>query len=109
MEGTAYLSRGRISFPDYGMSATGTNRAWRLRSGQPPVELFAPAADLGRWRQEVQYTTQTVWHATPFWQKPSFLVPAAAVVAGGVGCLATSCLGGGDEGSQGGVVITIPE
>jgi hypothetical protein len=112
-EGTAYLSEGHLSFPDYGMDATGTNRVWRLRPGQPPVEVFAPAADPERWQRQVKYTTQSVWHATPFWQTPGFLLPAAAVVAGGVGCMATSCLGGGGgggvgPGSRGGVVVTIP-
>jgi len=113
-EGTVYLSRGHLAFPDYGIDAQGTGRVWRLNVGQPPVEVFAPAADPQRWQSEVQYTTKTVWQgAKPFWQKPSFFVPAAAVVVGGVGCLATSCLGsdgaGVTPGSRGGVVVTIPE
>ncbi|MGH7525484.1 MAG: hypothetical protein ACREMX_02145 [Gemmatimonadales bacterium] len=107
-EGTVFLREGRIDFPDYGMEATGTNRAWRLKRGQAPVELVLSGSELRPWQQEVEYTTQSVWHQTPFWQKPSFLVPAAAVVAGGIGCVAAGCFGG-DQGSQGGVVITIPE
>lgn len=107
---TAYLDEGHISFPDYNMNETGKGRAWRLQPGQPPVELFLTAPDLRRWREEVQYTTRSVWHKTPFWQSSSFLIPAAAVVAGGVGCVMAGCLGGGDDGTaQGGVGITIPE
>lgn len=109
-EGTAYLSEGHLSFPDYGIDAQGKGRVWKLKAGQPPVEVFAPAADPARWQQEVNYTSESVWHARPFWQSPAFLVPAAAAVAGGVGCLAASCFGGGGDGSSHGrVVVGIPE
>lgn len=106
-EATAYLSEGHLSFPDYAIDARGTNRVWKLKPGQAPQEVFAPASDPARWQREVNYSTESVWHATPFWQTPAFLVPAAAVVAGSVGCLATSCLGGAPS-SRGGVVISIP-
>lgn len=108
-EGTVYLSEGHLSFPDYAIDVQGKNRVWKLKPGLAPVEVFAPASDPSRWQRDVKYSTESVWHATPFWQSPAFLVPAAAVVAGGVGCLATSCVGGGgDQASHGGVVVTIP-
>jgi hypothetical protein len=106
--GTVFVREGHIAFLDYGIDATGRNRAWRLQRGQAPVELVLTGPELKRWQQEVEYTTQSVWHRTPFWQAAKFLVPAAAV-AGGIGCLAAGCFSGGDHGSQGGVVITIPE
>lgn len=107
--GTMFLREGHIAFPDYSIDASGQDRAWRLRRGQAPVELVLTASELKSWRQEVKYATQSVWQRVPFWQSPSFLLPAAAVVAGGVGCLAAGCFSGGDDdGSQGGVVITIP-
>jgi hypothetical protein len=106
---TAFLREGHIGFPDYNVEASGKDRAWRLEPGHPPVELVLTGQELRRWQQEVKYTTQSVWQARAFWQKPSFLVPAAAVVVGGVGCLAAGCFDGGGGGtSQGGVVITIP-
>jgi hypothetical protein len=110
--GTVYLSEGHLSFPDYGIDARGSNRVWRVRAGQPPVEVFAPAADPARWQHQVEYTSESVWQTTPFWQSPWFLVPAAAAVGGGVACLATSCLTDGEGlpvGSRGGVDVTIPE
>jgi hypothetical protein len=106
--GTVFVREGHIAFPDYGIDAPGGNRAWHLRRGQAPVELILTGPELRRWQQEVEYTTQSVWHRTPFWQTPKFLLPAAAV-AGGIGCLAAGCFSAGDQGSQGGVVITIPE
>jgi hypothetical protein len=110
-EGLAYLRDGSFSFPDYGVEAKGNDRVWRLRPGQAPVELFAPAADPARWHREVQYTTETVWKGTPFWQTPAFLIPTVAVVAGGIGCAAAGCFSG-DDGpgtSTGSVSATIPE
>lgn len=105
--GTMFVQEGHIAFPDYGIDASGRNRAWHLQRGQPPTELTLTDPELKRWQQEVKYSTQSVWHRTPFWQSPAFLVPAAAVV-GGVGCLAAGCFGGNND-SRGGVVITIPE
>jgi hypothetical protein len=107
-QATAFLREGRISFPDYNMDEGGRDRAWRLQPGRPPVELVLTGQELRRWQQEVKYTTQSVWQARAFWQNPSFLVPAAAIVAGGVGCLAAGCFDGGGETSTGGVVVTIP-
>lgn len=106
--GTVYLQAGHIGFPDYGLDATGKDRAWRLEAGRPPVELQLTAQELRQWRQELKYVTRSVWQTKAFWQKPEFFVPAAAIVAGGVGCAAAGCFGGGDETSLGGISVTIP-
>ena len=111
--GTVFLQEGHIVFPDYRMDETGENRAWRVRPGQRPEEFIPTGNQVKQWRHEVRYATHSVWHKTPFWQTPGFLIPAAAVVAGGIGCIAAGCLDGG-EGvpvpgtSSGGIDITIP-
>jgi hypothetical protein len=108
--GTVFLQEGHIGFPDYALDARGKDRAWRLQAGQPPVELQLTGQEVKRWRQEVKYSTQSVWQTKAFWQKPQFFVPAVAVVAGGLGCAAAGCFGGGDGGgtSSGGITVTIP-
>jgi hypothetical protein len=112
--GIVFLQEGHIRFPAYDVEGIGQNRAWRLRPNQPPEEFVPTGNQLKQWRHEVQYSTQSVWHRTPFWQKPSFLLPAAAVLAGGIGCVAAGCLDGGGSNvdvpgtSRGGVDITIP-
>jgi hypothetical protein len=111
--GTVFLQEGHLVFPDYRMDETGENRAWHVRPGQRPEEFVPTGNQLKQWRHEVRYATHSVWNKTPFWQKPSFLLPAAAVVAGGVGCIAAGCFDGGSGvpppgSSQGGIDITIP-
>jgi hypothetical protein len=111
--GTVFLQEGHIAFPDYRMDEAGQDRAWRVKPGQRPEEFVPTGSQLKQWRHEVQYATHSVWSKTPFWQKPSFLLPAAAVVAGGVGCIVAGCLDGGSGvavpgTSNGGVDITIP-
>lgn len=110
-EAIAYLREGSLSFADYDIEAKGHDRVWRLRPGQAPVEVFAPAANPQRWQQETKYTTESVWKGTPFWQTPAFLIPAGAVVAGGIGCAAAGCFSGddGDGRSTGTVTVNIPE
>jgi hypothetical protein len=113
--GTVFLLDGHISYVDYDMDETGQNRAWRVKPGQRPQEFVPTGGELKQWRHEVDYATHTVWRSTPFWQKPSFLLPAAAVVAGAVGCAAAGCFSGGDGSSvgppgtsRGGIDVTIP-
>jgi hypothetical protein len=111
--GRVFLQQGHITFPDYSMVGIGENRAWRLKPGQKPEEFVPSGEQLKQWRHEVRYATYSVWHPTPFWQKPSFLLPAAAVVVGGVGCAVAGCFDGGSSipppgTSRGGIDITIP-
>lgn len=107
-EGFLYLSEGHISFPDFGIDASGTDRAWRLQSGLPPVEIDPGRQMRRRWRREIQYNTASVWQATPFWQKPGFYIPATVAAVGlAVGIVASTS---GDDGPvEGDVVITLPD
>lgn len=103
-----FLREGHIAFPAYGIEFRGQDAAWRLRAGFAPEPVRLDVAEWQQLRQEVEFLSDDLWAASrPFYQRPSFYVPAAvAVIGAGV---AAVLLSNGDDGRIGGdVVVRIP-
>jgi hypothetical protein len=107
-----FLREGHIAFPAYDIEFTGQDAAWRLRDGVAPELVSLGVAEWQQLRREVEFLSDDLWHASrPFYQRPSFYVPAAVAVAGGA-LVAVLLLSGGDDGGGpvvGDAVIRIPD
>ncbi len=106
--GLLYLKEGHVRFPDYPDLGVGDNQLWRLRAGQPPQPLALGVASLDAWRRLADFHRKYL-SPKPFWQKPSFFLPAAAVVIGGAVLLFSGGSGdGGPDTADGTVFIPLP-
>ena len=103
-EGLMFLEEGIVTFPSSPGVRVSQGEVVRLRRGFPP-EVFRPSpTEANEYRQGMRYNEKLWSRFKPFWQKPAFLLPAAAVVGAVTVVGATS--GGGTN--QGTVVGTIP-
>lgn len=106
-----FLREGHIAFPNYGIEFRGQDAAWRLRAGIAPEPVRLDVAEWQQLRQEVEFLSADLWAVSrPFYQRPSFYVPAAVAVVG-AGVAAAILLSGGDDdgGRVGGeVIVRIP-
>ena len=108
--GFVYLSKGSLSFPQHGIRVRkGKKLAWNLVKGSPPQPVVLSALQVKKFEEEVKYHSQRVWgrSSRPWWQRPKFYIPAAAVVTGGIIYVATR--GGGGDESTGIIVIPLPD
>ena len=108
-DGVLFLAEGSISFPDYEMEASGEGRAWRLRRGQQPIELFLTGPELRRWERELTYNSEAAWRpARPFWKQPRFLIPLGGVLIGSAVLCASDVICGGGYSRDGYITIRLP-
>lgn len=108
-EAFCFLREGHVTFPEYGIDASGSDVMWRLRDGLPPERLAMSVAERGLLRHEVEHLTNDVWSSgpRPLWKKPGFYLPVGAAVLGAG--LYFILKPSDDSGLSGDVLIRFPD
>jgi len=82
-QGFAFLQQGALVFPDYPNIKMRPMDAVLLRRGMPPVIFVPDFQAASEIRNFIHYNSKNLWSQfIPWWQKPIFYVPTAAVGAG---------------------------
>jgi len=104
-DGLLYLEEGSVALPDFPEARVSPGQIVRLRRGIPPVISKPSPIEQNGYRQGARFNGDQLWSRfKPFWQKPAFFLPAAAVVGVATAVAATS--GGGPK--EGTVIARIP-